>query len=96
MAMLQRGGLAKLLAALDRALAPVRHAAAAKEGQTALPATSEATPEHGSDSISTMAAEDLLLLLGSLELLAQAQSSHPGLARDAQMGSEVRVMSRFS
>lgn len=88
-ALLQHGGLPKLLSALSCALAPIQQAAAAKEGQAA----SASAPGEGavatvSDATLTLAAEDLTSLLVSLEQLAQAQSSHPGLVRD--LGAEVR------
>lgn len=89
MALLQHGGLPKLLSALSCALAPIQQAAAAKEGQAATAsAPSEAAAATALDASFPLAAEDLTSLLVSLEQLAQAQSNHPGLGRD--LGAEVR------
>ena len=86
-ALLQHGGLSKLLSALNRALAPIRHAAAAKEGQPATSPIPGGAADTGTEASSPLAAEDLSSLLTSLEQLAHAQSSHLGLVRD--MGAEV-------
>ena len=87
--LLQHGGLPKLLSALGRALAPIQQAAAAREGQAAsASAPGEPAVATVSDASFPLAAEDLTSLLVSLEQLAQAQSSHPGLVRD--LGAEAR------
>ncbi|KAK9837553.1 hypothetical protein WJX74_000015 [Apatococcus lobatus] len=91
-ALLQQGGLPKLLSALNRALAPIRQAAAAKEGQAAsASAASETAGVTGTLASFPLAAEDLISLLASLEQLARAQSSHPGLVRDLGAEEDARV-----
>ena len=42
-------------------------------------------PASGAEVSPPMAPEDLITLLESLEQLAQAQSSHPGLVQDPQV-----------
>ncbi|KAK9863771.1 hypothetical protein WJX84_004776 [Apatococcus fuscideae] len=91
-ALLQQGGLPKLLSALNRALAPIRQAAAAKEGQAAsASAASETAGVTGTLASFPLAAEDLISLLASLEQLARAQSSHPGLVRDLGAEEDARA-----
>ncbi len=91
LALLQCGGLSKLLAALNQALKPIRRAAAAKEESSGAAPVSEAAAEASQ----SMAPEDLIVLLESLEQLAKAQSSHPGLARDPQANHQPCLLWRI-